>query len=182
MGNMTESDHLVEILRDGNNSWREVDNVIAAFPQAQECVVEWINEAIDCRDLGKYHTLVNFAVHIKPPGLAEILIKLIKERDEKYLLEDVAEMLGELGSMEAVDALSSLLNERARFDAAEDALCLKCIWSLAAIDTEKSRASLMKIAIGNYPDLLKWHAAYELQIEEELGFDEDSMTGPVHPR
>ncbi|WP_053743392.1 HEAT repeat domain-containing protein [Streptomyces sp. NRRL WC-3618] len=60
------------------------------------------------------------------------------------------------------------------------ALCVKAIQSLGEIGTPEANRFLKGIATSEpsvWPAPLRWHAAEELGIEDELGFDEDEMLG-----
>ncbi|MEW2567518.1 hypothetical protein [Streptomyces sp. NPDC047070] len=60
------------------------------------------------------------------------------------------------------------------------ALSIKGVQALAGIGTPEALRFLEGIARsaqGEWPDPLRWHAAEELGIEDELGFDEDAMVG-----
>lgn len=64
--------------------------------------------------------------------------------------------------------------------AAESGLAERVDFLLAEIGTPDALRLLRGIATsapGEWPDPLRWHAAEELGIEDELGFDEDAMLG-----
>ena len=61
-------------------------------------------------------------------------------------------------------------------------VCIKGIQALGEIgtpDAEQFLKTLATSAPGEWPDPLRWHAAEQLGIEDELGFDEDQMLGGV---
>jgi hypothetical protein len=94
--------------------------------------------------------------------------------------EDLVDMLGELRAPEGVDAISALIRERKRSDGPFFPLCVKGVQSLGEIGTPDALALLRGIAMSTpdeWPDPLRWHAAEQLGIEDELGFDEDEMLG-----
>ncbi|MBU7600363.1 HEAT repeat domain-containing protein [Streptomyces sp. P38-E01] len=179
---MNDSDLLVRMITTRKLKPTNTQEALDAIPTTRERIVDWLTEARNSGDTLKFHTLANFAVYLNPPGMAEVLIPIIENREEGYLLEDIVEILGELESAKAVAPVALLLNSRAQGDEIDQSLCLKCINALAIIDTNEARATLEGIALGDNPNLLRWHAALALEIEEELGFDEDLMTGPVHRR
>jgi hypothetical protein len=115
-----------------------------------------------------------------PEGLAAVLVPVIAEGTARTTYEDLVEILGGVaandGDPDAVPALSRLLTARVTADAPAHALCLKTVEALGAIGGPLAEESLHAIAVGNYPKPLKWQAAVELGIEDELGFDEDEMT------
>ncbi|MFB1048993.1 HEAT repeat domain-containing protein [Streptomyces chrestomyceticus] len=54
-------------------------------------------------------------------------------------------------------------------------LCQKVIASLGEIGTPEALECLRRMTASSWPDAVRWHAAVELENEEELGFDEDRM-------
>lgn len=77
-------------------------------------------------------------------------------------------------------AISSLVQGSAASDGPMNALCVKGIQSLGEIGTPEANSFLKDIATSEpsaWPAPLRWHAAEELGIENELGFDEDEMLG-----
>ncbi|MFF9691142.1 hypothetical protein [Streptomyces sp. NPDC014623] len=79
--------------------------------------------------------------------------------------------------------ISRVFEEEIDGDAPGYWLCKKCIAALGAVHfaLQGARASdaadfLRQVATGDYPNQLKWEAAVELGIEDDLGFDEDEMT------
>lgn len=182
---MCGSDELYGIIRcRGFLGASQVREALNRVPRARHEIVEWIEQSIDDGDSGRFRSLVNFATAAKfadmlePVDLDRLIIPLVVNREEQYLLEDLVEILGELESVDAVEAVAGLFEERcvnAANDLINQSLCLKCIYALSSIDTDEARGVLRGIAIGAYPNILRWHAACQLDIDGELGFDKDEM-------
>ncbi len=54
-------------------------------------------------------------------------------------------------------------------------LCQKVVFSLGEIGTPEAREHLRRMTTLSWPDVVRWHAAVELGVEDELGFDEEQM-------
>ena len=54
-------------------------------------------------------------------------------------------------------------------------LCQKAIFSLSELGSDEAERYLREMTSDSWPDPIRWHAAVALCIEDELGFDEDSM-------
>ena len=92
--------------------------------------------------------------------------------------EDLVEILGEVRAPEAVEPIRSLVQERRDFDWPFFSFCIKGIQVLGEISTPDALQFLRNIAAsepGTWPDPLRWYAADELDIVDELGFDEGQM-------
>lgn len=179
---MNDSDRLVEIIHTRRFDPTNAHKTLEEIPTAYDSIVDWLKEAKNAGDHTRFHALVNFAALLTPPGMPDVLIPIVESQEKGYLLEDIVEILGELESSEAVAAISTLLKKKSHGDEIDQSLCIKCIHALANIDTSEARSTLKDMTHENYPDILRWYAAFELEIEEELGFNEDEMTGPVHNR
>ncbi|MGW5737396.1 MULTISPECIES: HEAT repeat domain-containing protein [Streptomyces] len=158
--------------------------VVSAFPQAPDRILDWLRASAESGDWRRFERFAGVAVHVARPGeLAGILLSALTsgtragDTGRGPNEEDLVDMLGEIHSPEAVDALGSLLRERQESDGPYFPLCVKCIESLAEIDTPEAKEILREVATGAWPKPLQWHAAAELGIDEELGYDEDAMLG-----
>jgi len=79
---------------------------------------------------------------------------------------------------EAVAALVRLLTARMPTEGPAYALSLKAVHALGAIGGTGAEQALRAVAEGvDHPSQVRWEAAVELGIEDDLGFDEDEMTG-----
>lgn len=93
---------------------------------------------------------------------------------------NVCRLLGELRAPEGVEPVAALVRVRKSTDGPYFTFCVKALQSLGQIGTPEAVGFLRGIATGDpavWPDPLRWHAAEELGIEDELGFDEDRMLG-----
>lgn len=152
--------------------------VAVAVPEARTRILDWLRDLSDDGGWRRFERLAGVAVHLHPDGLAPILTSVLASRVRGVNAEDLLDMLGELQAPEAVAAVSSLVQERKDSDGPLYALCIKGIQSLGEIGTPEANQFLKGIATSEpsaWPAPLKWHAAEELGIEDELGFDEDEM-------
>ncbi|MFI1362447.1 hypothetical protein [Streptomyces griseochromogenes] len=158
--------------------------VAAEVPEAGTRILGRLRGMADSGDWHRFERFAALAVHLHPDGLAGILLSALGSdaKDARGVqVEDLVDMLGELRAPEAVGPLGRLLHDRWESDAPFFSLCTKIIRSLAEIGTPEAHAVLRDVATGDRPEPLKWHAAEELGIEEELGFDEDEMLGGTAP-
>ncbi|MFJ3805608.1 HEAT repeat domain-containing protein [Streptomyces sp. NPDC090073] len=161
-------------------------SVAAEVPESATRILGWLRVMAGAGDWRRFERFAGVAVHLHPDGLAEILLSALQPSAPsgqdtagapRVNTEDVVDMLGELRAPEAVGPISRLLRDKRESDAPFFAVCTKIIHSLAEIGTPDARDVLREVATGSWPKPLKWHAAEELGIEEELGFDEDEMPG-----
>ncbi|NLU66644.1 HEAT repeat domain-containing protein [Streptomyces sp. HNM0574] len=136
-------------------------------------ILEHLGAARDSGDWSRFLRLANLAAWLRPAGLGELLVAVLAERPPGLDVEDLVEILGELETPQAVPVLAQLLREWPRDPYRW--LSLKCVRSLGAIGGERARRALREMAEGDGPDPLRWNAAVELGIEDELGFDEEEM-------
>lgn len=127
---------------------------------------------------GKVANLSNVAVHLHPEGLGEVLADALRAEDIDDRAEDLVEILGELRYQPAADAVFGYLKRMIpREHAPYYAISVKCVQTLGALGTPAARKMLSELTSDQWPDPVRWHAAFELGTEAELGFDEDSMLG-----
>ncbi|WP_329275863.1 hypothetical protein [Streptomyces sp. NBC_01451] len=154
--------------------------VAEAVPESRTRILDWLRKLSADGDWRRLERLAGVAVHLHPDGLAPILVSALISGTPGVNVEDLVDMLGELRAPEAVEAISSLVQGRKDSDGPLYALCVKGIQSLAEIGTPEANRFLKGIATSEpsaWPAPLRWHAAEELGIEDELGFDEDEMLG-----
>ncbi|MFG2347219.1 hypothetical protein [Streptomyces phaeochromogenes] len=154
--------------------------VADAFPEVRARILDWLRLAFESGDWRRFERQAGVAVHLHPEGLGSTLAPVLASRAQGMNSEDLIDMLGELRAPEGVEPISSLVRERKDSDGLFFALCIKGLQSLAEIGTPGALQFLRVVArsaSGEWPDPLRWHAAEELGIEDELGFDEDLMLG-----
>lgn len=144
-------------------------------PGASGEIIGWLRRLMHEGRWLRFSRFANLAFHLHPDELAPLLIEGILAGEPAGTIEDMVEMLGELNSAEAIPALANLVEIRRGQDSPYFPLCIKCIQAIGAIDAPSRDEVLRSIATGAYPDPLKWHAAEEVGMIEELGFDEDEM-------
>ncbi|PWI17217.1 hypothetical protein DI272_25930 [Streptomyces sp. Act143] len=156
--------------------------VAAKVPEARDRILGWLGAAADAEDWRRFERLAAAAVHLHPDGLAPILVRALAADATGVNSEDLVDMLGELRAPEAVEAIGRLVHRRRDVDGPFFPLCIKGIQALGEIGTPDAEQFLTTVATsapGEWPDPLRWHAAEQLGIEDELGFDEDEMLGGV---
>ncbi|WP_432095271.1 HEAT repeat domain-containing protein [Streptomyces sp. bgisy100] len=152
--------------------------VESRLPDAKERIALLLRLLAQRSDWIRFNTLENIAADLDDvPGFGRVLIDVVRSGEGPGHLEDHIEILGELSEPTAVDAIIQAFTEREHSDGPSYWLCLKCVQALGAIGDPPARDFLRGIAEGDHPPRLKWEAAVELEIEDELGFDEDEMCG-----
>ncbi|MGW2486754.1 hypothetical protein ACWCV9_05965 [Streptomyces sp. NPDC001606] len=186
-------DRVDALIGNGYIGEEKAARIAVEVPEAGEKILDWLRAMVSTGDWHRFERFAAVALHLHPDGLAEILLDALtsgkhvgrasqnslarQKKARRVNEEDLVEFLGELHAQEAVGALGLLLQERMESDAPYFSLCIKIIQSLGDIDTPEAQDVLRSVASGDWPKPLKWHAAEELGIEEELGFDEDEMLG-----
>lgn len=170
-----------DLLGTGYISAERAQAVVAAAPAARDRILSWLRDFARAGEWSSFEKFSNLAVHTHPEGLAAVLIPVIAEGTARTNYEDLVEILGEVatddGDPDAVPALHRLLAARLTTEGPGYWLCLKAVEALGAIGGPRAEEILHAVAVGDYPKPVKWQAAVELAIEDELGFDEDEMTG-----
>jgi hypothetical protein len=169
-----------ELLGNGYIGAERARAIVAAAPEARDRVLRWLPDFARAGDWRSFEKFSNLAVDTHPEGLADVLIPVIADGTAPTNYEDLVEILGEIATAdaapEAVQALRALLTSRLPTETPPYALCLKTLQVLGAIGGQQAEGTLRAVALGDHPKILKWEAAVELGIEDELGFDEDEMT------
>ncbi|MEU6854034.1 hypothetical protein ABZ901_29415 [Actinacidiphila alni] len=154
--------------------------IVAVAPEARDRVLEWLGGFARAGDWRSFEKFANLAVDTHPEGLAAVVAPVVAGGTAGVNHEDLVEILGEAAAGDAdpaaVAALHSLLVARLPAAAPPYALLLKIVHALGAIGGGRAEEILRSVAVGEHPKPLKWEAAVELGIEDDLGFDEDEMT------
>jgi hypothetical protein len=173
-----------ELAGTGYISERRAEAIVAAAPEARDRILGWLQAATASGDWRTVEKFANLAVHTHPEGLAAVLAPIVADGTAPTNYEDLVEILGEVADherdTEAVAAIARLLADRLPSDGPAYALTLKAVQALGAIGGTEAEQVLRAVAEGaDHPAPVRWEAAVELGIEDDLGFDEDEMTGPV---
>ncbi|MFG2961232.1 hypothetical protein ACGF5O_46880 [Streptomyces sp. NPDC048291] len=159
---------------------RRAEEIAVAVPAARQRVLDWLRIASAEGNWRRFERLAALALHLHPEGLGPILAAVLVSRPAGVNAEDVVDLLGELRAPEGVEPVAALVRERKSTDGPYFTFCVKALQTLGEIGTPEAVGFLRGIAAGDpaaWPDPLRWHAAEELGIEDELGFDEDRMLG-----
>ncbi|MGN9781221.1 hypothetical protein ACTMTF_07330 [Nonomuraea sp. ZG12] len=152
-------------------------SVAAEYPETAESIAAWIREAARARDWRRVERLANLAAPLQAPGLGEVLREILDADVPGLNNEDLVDILGDIQATDAVACLFRVAERSVQTDAPAYWLCQKVIFSLGAIGTVEALDRVREMTAPSWPDVVRWHAAFELEIEEELGFDEDRMLG-----
>lgn len=172
-----------ELLGTGYIGEDSANLVIRELPDISDRIDALLADARADEDWQSFTTFANLSRWVAPTGLAEQLIPVLEARPRGVNKEDLVEILGELESESAVPVIIRVFQEELDDDAPAYWLCKKCISALGTVHfslggerTSDAADFLRQVATGDYPNQLKWEAAVELGIEDDLGFDEDEMT------
>jgi len=156
---------------------RDIASLVEQFPEIHARIISWIRDAIRDRAWRRVDKFVLVAAAVKAEGLGDVLVEILCSDIEQVNREDYVCILGDLREVDAVDCLTNLAERTILTDGPSYWLIQKIIGSLGDIGTHDAREYLLAMTKEPWPKVLRWHAAVELQIEDELGFDEDEMLG-----
>ncbi|MFX4295382.1 HEAT repeat domain-containing protein [Streptomyces bohaiensis] len=166
---------LVEALADGTG--RDAMSIAAGNPEVTQLIASWIREAAHAGNWTRVDKFANLAAPLRAPGLGGALQEILDSDAVGFNREDFVEILGEIRETDAVACLCRVAEGSLGEDAPAYWLCQKVIASLAVIGTPEAFEGLRRMTTQSWPDVVRWHAAVELEVEDELGFDEDQMLG-----
>ena len=168
----------IEALIEGEVITAERAHQIAGqFPALADCIVGWIEVAAAAGDWHRVVRLANLAAPLRPSGLGRVLRQLLNLCAADLNKEDLVEILGEIGTVEAAVDIYRLVERSVESDAPAYWLCQKAMLSLSDLGTDEARSYLRAMTTREWPDPIRWHAAVALCVEDELGFEEDDMLG-----
>jgi hypothetical protein len=169
-GESGSSADLVELLADGTG--RNAASIAAAHPEVLDRVVPWIRDAAHAGNWSRVDTFANLAAPLPVEGLADVLVEILESGVRGANREDLVEILGEIHATNAAACLHRLVERSAGEDAPAYWLCQKAIGSLGCLGTPEALGFLRLLTAPSWPDPIRWHAAVELGVEDDLGFDE----------
>ncbi|MEV7978365.1 HEAT repeat domain-containing protein [Streptomyces sp. NPDC086519] len=177
---MIDLERVDSLVAGGYIGAERAEDAAAAVPAARQHVLDWLRITSAEGDWRRFERFAALALHIHPEGLGPILATVLATRPPGVNTEDLVDLLGELRAPEGVEPVAALVRERTSTDGPYFTFCVKAIRALGEIGTPDAADFLRGIATGDpaaWPDLLRRHAAEELGIEDELGFDEDRILG-----
>lgn len=177
---MTELERVDALVTGGYIDARRAEETSAAVPAARQRVLDWLRIASTEGDWRRFERLASLALHLHPEGLGPVLAAVLVSGPPGVNTEDLVDLLGELRAPEGVEPVATLVRERKSTDGPYFTFSVKALQTLGEIGTPEAVEFLRSIATGDpatWPDPLRWHAAEELGIEDELGFDEERMLG-----
>ncbi|MFI7455510.1 hypothetical protein ACIBQX_49185 [Nonomuraea sp. NPDC049714] len=175
--NSNSSADKVDSLVTGGVSEQHAQAIAAEYPETTESIATWIREAARAHNWRRVERLANLAAPLRAPGLGEVLREILEADVPGLNNEDLVDILGDIQATDAVACLFRVAERSVQADAPAYWLCQKVIFSLGAIGTVEALDRVREMTAPSWPDVVRWHAAVELEIEEELGFDEERMLG-----
>jgi HEAT repeats len=172
-----ESDDVVRLIGDGFLTDERVREIRDAYPQVANSVAQWIGDSAEARDWHRVERFANLGAALHAPGLDRILTRILASDPDGLNKEDLVEILGEIGAVDSASVIFQMIRDSLESDAPAYWLSQKAILALADLGTEESRQFLISMTAESWPKAIRWHAAVALDIENELGFDEEEMLG-----
>lgn len=168
---------LVESLVNGFLTERDARSIAELHPGLCDVIVSWIREAAHVGSWARVEKFANLAAPLRVAGLGEVLQEILDSDAAGMNKEDLVDILGEIREVGAATCLFRVAEGSASKDAPAYWLCQKVISSLGEIGTPEAFERIRQMTAQSWPDTVRWHAAVELGIEDELGFGEDQMLG-----
>ncbi|MER5333984.1 HEAT repeat domain-containing protein [Micromonospora sp. NPDC002717] len=167
----------MESLVNGFVTERDARSIAELHPGLCGKIVPWIREAAHAGNWSRVGKFANLAAPLRVAGLGEVLQEILVQDAAGLNKEDLVDILGEIREADAVTCLFRVAERSVSKDAPAYWLCQKVISSLGEIGTPEALDHIRQMAAQSWPDAVRWHAAVELGIEGELGFDEREMLG-----
>ncbi len=169
------ADQVGELLGSGYLGKNRVLEVASVVPELESNVTGLLRGFALARDWRNLERFAIVAAYIHPDGLGEILCDVLDSDEPGVNREDLVDLIGEIRYEAGVSPILRFMDRMVGVDAPYYSVCRKCIHSLGGIGTDESKNSLQGLTGSGFPDPIRWHAAVELEIETDLGFDEDEM-------
>ncbi|WEH33855.1 HEAT repeat domain-containing protein [Streptomyces sp. AM 4-1-1] len=176
MAERPEAD-LVETLVNGFLTERDARSIAELNPGLCGVIVSWIREAARVGSWTRVEKFANLAAPLQVAGLGEVLQEILDSNAAGLNKEDLVDILGDIREVDAVGCLYRVAEDSVSEDAPAYWLCQKVISSLKEIGTPEAVDRIRQMVTQPWPDAVRWHAAVELGVEDDLGFDEDRMLG-----
>lgn len=145
------------------------------FPGAVDSVERWIRVAAAACDWGKVGRFANLGAKLHAPGLGRVIMDLLEVNYAGLNEEDLVDILGEVRVVDAAGVIFRVVKRSLESDAPAYWLCQKAILALSELESDEANRYLSEMTTDSWPSPIRWHAAVALCIEDQLGFDEDSM-------
>ncbi|MFI8524873.1 HEAT repeat domain-containing protein [Promicromonospora sukumoe] len=167
----------VEALVTGFLTEQESRSISELHPGLRGVIVSWIREAAHAGNWTRVGKFANLAAPLRVGALGEVLQEILDSDAPGLNKEDLVEILGEIRETGAVSSLFRIAEGSVSKDAPAYWLCQKVISSLGEIGTPEALDRIRQMTAQSWPDAIRWHAAVELDIEDDLGFDEGQTLG-----
>lgn len=162
----------MEIGTTGFLGHEQIEVARSAIPELPNKIIDIVQYLADSGDWARFNRYIIAAAELHPDDLGGILVSVLSSDVIGPNREDIVEILGELRYSPGISAIknymmTSTLGSPPYFSAA-----IKCVYALGDIDTHASREVLKGMTGENWPNVLRWHAAVALGVEDDLDFDE----------
>lgn len=149
--------------------------VAVAIPGVEGGILHLLRWLAMSRDWNRFVLYANLAVHLHPDGLGEVISKALGAEGFNGVGEDLVDILGELNYEPGVPVVLQYLKRSIPGDSPYYSISEKCVHVLGELNSLDAKKALRELTSNSWPDPIRWHAAVELEIEDDLGFDEAIM-------
>ncbi|SOD60134.1 hypothetical protein SAMN06297387_10225 [Streptomyces zhaozhouensis] len=154
----------------------ETERIRESFPDAPQRIVGWLRLLTNEEEWATFNRFALLAAEFAPPGLVDVLRPVLQAAPTAANQEGLVEILGDLADPAATSTVIAYFDRTWPQETPFYSSSVKALEALGAIGTEEAQSFLRSLAEDHgKPAPLRWYAAVELQIEDELGFDEDTM-------
>ncbi|MFC8620516.1 hypothetical protein ACFT9M_29420 [Micromonospora purpureochromogenes] len=168
-------DRIDEALGTGYLGPKQAQAAAAAVPELPDALLPLLRQFAASGDLRRFERYAVAATHLHPDGLGEIICDVLDAGDVGVNGEELVDILGEIRYLRGVPSIIGFMNRRLPSDRPYFTTAIKCVSCLGEIGSDEARKALRELTGPELPDPVRWHAAVELGMEDELGFDEDEM-------
>ena len=151
------------------------DDIQTRFPETCDSIERWIRAAAVVHDWRRVERFANLGAVLGAPGLGSVIVDLLETNPPGLNQEDLVDILGEIRAVDAASTIFRVVERSLNSDGPAYWLCQKAILSLSELDTDEAKSYLIQMTDDSWPNVVRWNAAVALGIEDELGFDEESM-------
>ncbi|GGK05310.1 hypothetical protein GCM10010123_38980 [Pilimelia anulata] len=136
----------------------ELLNQISSLRDVESCISEELAKAVDGRDWDSLEVLLWAAICHPCEAYAPVLERMLHRREPGVPVEDLIEVLGEIGSETSVVHLERAMYWRPEWDEFHS-VAVKCIGALAAIGNESAKVVVETVS-STAPEVVRdWAAA-----------------------
>ncbi|GLI00451.1 hypothetical protein [Phytohabitans aurantiacus] len=142
-------------------------------PEVVDSLERWISAAAAAGDWRRVERFANLGAKLQAPGLDRVIMDLLEANHAGLNQEDLVDILGEIMAVDSASVIFGIVKRSIESDAPAYWLCQKAILALSELESDEASRYLKEMTADSWPNLIRWHAAVALCVEDELGFDED---------